>query len=329
MVRALIVVVGILSLFSPAAPADVINVPADQPTIQAGIDAATPGDEIVVGPGTYLESIDFLGKAITVRSVLDDPAMTIIDGTGSCHVVQCVSGEGPETILEGFTITGANACGPFPDNRGGGMHNSNSSPTVTNCIFQGNAAGLGGGMYNANSSPMVTNCAFVANTATGVPADEYQCIDGGFGSAQGGGIYNCNSNPNLSGCTFGYNTATSGGGIAISESSSATIADCLFVGNSANSGGGIFISLSNPTITDCTFIANTANGGGGIRVYFCGQAITRCTFINNTAGSDGGAMNNYAGPTGIISCNFLANSHVQLCRCQPHGDGLRFPRQRQ
>jgi len=52
----------------PVANAVVINVRGDQPTIQAGIDAAVNGDEVVVAPGTYVETINFLGKAITLRS---------------------------------------------------------------------------------------------------------------------------------------------------------------------------------------------------------------------------------------------------------------------
>ena len=52
-----------------AAQAAIINVPGDQPNIQAGINAANRFDEVVVAPGTYFEDIDFLGKAITVRSV--------------------------------------------------------------------------------------------------------------------------------------------------------------------------------------------------------------------------------------------------------------------
>ncbi len=105
-------------------------------SIQTAIDNAVDTDEIVVAPGTYFETINFLGKAIWLRSS-DGPEVTIIDGTGFFHVVQCVSGEGPDTVLDGFTITGGNANGSNPDNRGGGMYNDNSSPTVTNCTFSG------------------------------------------------------------------------------------------------------------------------------------------------------------------------------------------------
>jgi len=56
-----------------------IHVPADQPTIQAAIDAANNGDTVLVSSGTYKENIDFHGKAITLVSQ-NGPAATIIDG---------------------------------------------------------------------------------------------------------------------------------------------------------------------------------------------------------------------------------------------------------
>ncbi|MCH9021473.1 MAG: hypothetical protein IID32_01760, partial [Planctomycetes bacterium] len=59
------------------AQAVTINVPGDFATIQGAIDAAVNGDEVVVDPNTYYEIIDFLGKAITVRSASGDPNDTI------------------------------------------------------------------------------------------------------------------------------------------------------------------------------------------------------------------------------------------------------------
>lgn len=48
-------VIALANLAFTAAPAlgDTIHVPGDQPTIQAAIDAAAPGDEIVIAAGTY------------------------------------------------------------------------------------------------------------------------------------------------------------------------------------------------------------------------------------------------------------------------------------
>ena len=161
--KPMLFVVTLSSLAAPASRAGVINVPADHATIQAAIDFAMDTDEIIVAPGTYAETINFLGKAITVRSS-EGAAVTTIDGTGLFDsVVKCITGEGSDTVLDGFTITGGST---FDD--GGGMYNSGSSPTVTNCTFSGNSAsfdGIGGGMSNSGGSPTVTNCTFSGNTA--------------------------------------------------------------------------------------------------------------------------------------------------------------------
>ena len=184
------------SLLHPFLTAATFHVPADYPTIQACIDAAVSGqDECVVAPATYNETINFLGKAIALRSS-HGAEVTIIDATGiGGSVVTCATGEGPDTVLDGFTITGGNGT-DLGDGLtvGGGMFNQNSSPTVTNCTFSGNNTGPyigdGGGMYNGSSSPAVTNCTFSKNSGR-----------------YGGGMFNIDSNPTVINCTFSENTA--------------------------------------------------------------------------------------------------------------------------
>ena len=199
--------IAIFSILLELAPASasIINVPGDQPTIQLGIIFAVDGvDEVVVAPGTYFETIDFFGKAITVRSTdPTDPAIvmsTIIDGTSNeiTPVVRCISGEGLDTVLSGFVITGGNNF----KNDGAGMINIGSSPTVSHCIFTGNTArSNGGGMYNKDgSNPNVMNCTFSLNTA-----------------GAGAGMFNRSSSPTVKNCMFIKNTTTNSGGGGMSN----------------------------------------------------------------------------------------------------------------
>jgi hypothetical protein len=95
---------------------------------------ATPGDEILVASGSYAETIDFKGKAIALRSS-GGSELTVIGGSGlNQSVVRCGSGEGPDTVLQGFTIAGGSSV------FGGDMRNGGSSPTVLDCVFKGNGA---------------------------------------------------------------------------------------------------------------------------------------------------------------------------------------------
>ncbi len=251
--------------------------------IQEAIGASVNGDEIIVQPGTYIENINLLGKAITLRSSDPDDsatvAATIIEGTGCCNtVITCATNEGSDTIVNGFTITGGTgtfieiACNPLCVDvfQGGGMRNIASSPTVKNCVFTGNSAqgtggfGSGGGVANENASPSFINCAFIDNIATA-----------------GGGMENNGGSPTIVGCVFIDNLAFGGGGIANGSNSTPLVLNCTFIANNAvQTGGGLRSFNANATVINCTFNGNTAvNDGGG--VYSVGTTGSTTTIANS------------------------------------------------
>ncbi len=166
---------------------------ADFDNIQAAVDAASNGDEIIVMAGNYSAFgkngvVNMRGKQITLKSQ-EGPDVTFIDGNNILRCFYCNSGENENTIIEGFTIQNG-----YADSIGGGMRNFNSNPTVRNCIFKNNsAADKGGGMFNSGgSSPVIENCRFENNSD----------------SQGGGGIYNRedNNNPQISNTTLCSNS---------------------------------------------------------------------------------------------------------------------------
>jgi serine protease len=222
----------------PALGADLYVPSPSYPTISSALLAAFPGDTIYVAAGTYNEDIVLVNEVSVLGAGAD---VTTIIGTGTGSVVTAADVD-PGTVFDGFTVTGGDA------GFGGGMRLSNSSLTVSNCIFDTNSAtNHGGGMYNLDSSPTVANCIFDTNSATFL----------------GGGIY-CrnNSNPDITNCTIVNNTATNGGGIYI-HTSSPNITNNIIAGNTATtSGGGIFVFSYTPTIDYNDVYGNTAAVGG-------------------------------------------------------------------
>jgi len=91
--------------------ATIINVPGNQPTIQAGINAAANTDTVLVQPGTYFENINYYGKNITVASLflttqdITYISSTIMNGNSTGSVVTFENSESSSAVLCGFTIT--------------------------------------------------------------------------------------------------------------------------------------------------------------------------------------------------------------------------------
>jgi hypothetical protein len=289
----------------------------DFPTIQAAIDAAVDGDVVILEPGTFTglgnRDIDFLGKAITVRSVdPEDPcvvAATIIDcnreGEIGLYGFCFQNNEGPNSILDGLTVTRAVV----------GIKSYHSSPVIRNCVIKDCS---NGGIDAEASDILITDSTITGNghgwwehEVGGIYAREggiltvTNCTISNNRSHFGGGIhcYGLEMRPevDVTGCTFTGNSGVEVGGAM--NRCWGRITNCVFIGNEGPAEGGALRYCTGP-ITDCTFTDNHATQNGGA-LYHCAGPVTNCTFTNNQAGDAGGAMYSCAGA--ITNSTFTGN----------------------
>ena len=236
-------------------------------TIQDAVDAAAPGDEIVVTNGVYqtgaravygMSNRVAVTKAVTVRSVNGMTYTSIVGyGPNGDTAIRCAYLTNG-AVLVGFTLTnGATQAdedtGNWYKNRsGGGVWCEGLGAVVSNSLITGcSAAEDGGGVCSGSLS----NCTLTGNSA---------------GLVGGGAIY-----ARLQGCVITRNYGGDFGGGA----SRSTLDNCVLTGNSASYGGGTAWS----TLTNCTLTGNTAYEGGG--AYEC--SMNNCTLVGNQ-GYDGG-----------------------------------------
>ncbi|UCC31161.1 MAG: right-handed parallel beta-helix repeat-containing protein [Phycisphaerales bacterium] len=233
------------------------------PDLQTALGLAVGGDRIWVATGTYKPTsgtdplatfqlktgvalyggFDGTETSLGERAGLFDQTVlsgdigTPDDSSDNSYHVVTGSGTDATAVLDGFTITGGNANGTEPHNRGGGMYNSAGSPTVTNCTFTGNVAKYGGGMCNeAGSSPMVADCLFSGNAGLG---------------GHGGGMANYDgSNPNVVNCMFSANWGGWSGGAVYNESNShSNVTNCTFSQNDAANDTGRVMANNSASAT--------------------------------------------------------------------------------
>lgn len=301
-------VIILIGVFSSADAAVIYVGPAETYTdIQPALDAAIAGDEIIVRDGAYTgpanRELDFRGKAVALRSE---------NGAENC-VIDCQnlgrgfffhSGEGLDSILDGFTITNGLISGSWPEYVGGGIRCENSSPTIINCAISNCFAVRGGGIYCRQASPAISDCAISDNSAVeyggGIMAYEAapaisNCEISGNSASLAGGILFDYSGGSLGDCAVSGNSALFGGGGFYCFESSPAVTNCAITNNSAinDEGGGIYCSTNaSPAITGCDVSYNSSNDfGGGLLCYLnSSPTITDCVISNNTTGTHGGGI---------------------------------------
>ncbi len=288
-----------------------INVPVDQPTIQAGIDFANSGDTVLVDDGIYKGkgniNIDFMGKSITVKS-RNGAETTIVDCENRFLTRGFIfkNNETETSVLDGFTIKNG------MHEIGGGIYCVLASPTIKKCIISHNHAtstvedvGGGGGMYFKQSSAKLIDCQISHNIAdstrgSGIlfdtmvleteqeiiifePVIATKCI---ISDNTGIGVFSYRSAPILRDCTVSKN---SGRGILCDHISRGVMVDnCLI---EQNNGGIECIRSSLMVINNCFIKQNNAYIGGGILCSPSSEVnVVGCIIYENTADVDGGGI---------------------------------------
>jgi len=313
------------------AQAQIIHVHPDSlyNTIQSGINAANPGDTVLVSDEVYYEQINFLGmKPLTVGShfIIDGDtshiANTIIDGSqitdpDSASVVYFVTGEDTTSILCGFTIQGGKGTiDYFPSVVGGGIYIRDAGASILNNRITGNhlidpdfpgCLGLdGGGIFIDNSTDswcILENNEISDNSIT---AFNTECGSGGIGVISNARIRNnlIKGNSCIQNLTdtVAYLYA---GGLCFDSYTSAgnelLLLDNIFESNSliglSGWGAGAVLKRGIVTCTGNEFSGNkimdqTDFGGGGLgcEQLPSGSRISNNIFRDNESSKYGGGM---------------------------------------
>ena len=179
----------------------------DLPTIQDAVDAASDGDEIVLGDGRFRGhgnwGIRVEEKALTIRSESGNPADCTIDCERVNHGFEFILLWDRVAVLEGITVIRGGGDGA---QLGGAVMCWFSSMILRHCEFRESDVAEGGALYIDRSPSTIERCVIADNVATQYP---------------GGGIIAIESPVHLVDCTIVHNAdvlTAKGGGISCQSS---------------------------------------------------------------------------------------------------------------
>ncbi len=329
----------VVAVWSGTGQARTWRVPADAPTVQAGIDSAQAGDDVLLAPGTYtwtsegatgFSMLRIAKSGLTLHSEAGAEA-TILDAEFQWRVLRCE--DVGDLVIEGLMFKDGVSKVEIPsgsepgvashDTNGGAIYVSgNSRPTIRRCIFRGNSAEVGGSSFGGAikcDAAVIEGCEFTINRAGAV-----------FGNGFGGAI-DCGA-AQITDCVFRGNRSLgdgSAGGGAI-HSFGAIITRCVFESNSTGAhvgaAGGAILDIGGIRIESCVFAENRSSAssmscsGGAISI--SRGSISKSLFIGNEARASffavprGGAI--AGGQLEVTGCVFLANAAL----VSPSGPGF-------
>lgn len=194
--------------------------------LQAAIDAATSGEQIMVCPGVYS-----LGATLTVDKSLtitgESPRESVLDGGGTVRVIDITNG-GVTVSLDNLGVRNGQVSGGSDPGAGVRVH-EDATLNVSDSVFTNNRTAHHGGAISLIGSGGSTGSIHVSRS------------------------------------TFFNNHALDGGGIAVvgSTTNTSTVSNSTFVGNAAGrDGGALNGSFAALSADNSTFIDNTAVGDG-------------------------------------------------------------------
>ena len=266
---AAIVLLSLLTLLTTGASAADITVCAsgcDYTTIQAAVDAANPGDTIIVHDGTYTENV-LVNKRLTIQSLNGALLTTVQAASASDHVFNVTA---DHVTISGFTVTGAatNSAGIY-------LYHVNNC-TISNNTASDNYEGIR--LTSCNDNTLTGNTAY-SNSYSGIwlssSSNNTLTNNTASNTTRGIRLYFSSNNNTLTGNTANSNDFF---GIRLYSSSYNSL-----TGNTANSNDLSGIHLDSSSYNTLTGNTATSNNQSGIAL---AQSSTYNTLTGNTASNN-------------------------------------------